>query len=270
MTMTPGTEVYNVDIPPVVARGACYSDEELDTYLAGSISYILWDDEGMSNMESILSGITAAEFLGDELRRVLIDRPVNENWRVGESLAEAFLVEHRNCEFPWPTSRDLKNPGASPAGVDLVGFLKTDNPEKPHRFAFGEVKTSQQEAWPPAVVYNPHGLKDQLKELRDSKDIKHNLFRYLAHRAQGAEWLPRFRSSAERYLSDPSDVSLFGILVRDVEPKAKDLSKMAEELATACPAQTSIELRAIYLPLKTIGTLAERAERAKEGSHDVD
>jgi hypothetical protein len=270
MTMTPGTEVYNVDIPPVVARGASYSDEELDTAVRDSVSHILWDDAGKSNMESILSGITTTTFLGDELRRVLVNRPVNENWRVGEGLAEAFLVEHRDCEFPWPTIRDLKNPGASPAGADLVGFHKIGNPENTHRLAFGEVKTSQQEVWPPDVIDRPHGLKNQLKKLRDSTIMKDDLFRYLAYRAQDAEWLPFFKSAAKRYLSNPSDVSLFGILVRDVEPKAKDLSKLALKLAAGCPLQTSIELRAIYLPLKAITTLAERTVRAREGSHDVD
>lgn len=262
--------MYNVDIPPVVARGASYSDEELDTALRGSVSNILWDNAGKSNIESILSGIKTTEFLGDRLRRVLVDRPVNENWRVGEGIAEAFLVEHRNCEFPWPTVRDLKNPGASPAGADLVGFQKTSNPENPHRLAFGEVKTSQQEAWPPAVIDSPHGLKNQLKKLRDSTIMKDFLFRYLVYRAQDAEWLPLFKSAAKRYFSNSSDVSLFGILVRDVEPKAKDISKLAEKLAVDCPPQTRIELRAIYLPLKSIATLAERTVKAKEGRYDVD
>jgi hypothetical protein len=267
MTMSAGTEVYNADVAPVTARGASYSDAEIDAALGGSLSRILWDETGTADLQAILTSVVTTDFSDKSLKRVLANRVTPENWRVGEGLAEAFLVEHRACEFPWPSGRDLKNPGASPAGTDLVGFQNTGAAENTHRFAFGEVKTSEQEAWPPSVMDGRHGLKKQLEDLRDSTAVKDSLLKYLGHHVNGTSWFSRYQSAATRYLANPDDVSLFGVLVRDVEPKREDLARRAGDLASGCPAETSIELRAMYLPRNTINSLAQRAVKAREGGH---
>jgi len=267
MKMTAGTEVYKADVAPVTARGASYTDAELDSVLGGSVSCILWDDAGTADLQAILTSVATTEFSDKSVKRVLSKRVTPENWRVGEALAEAFLVDCRACEFPWPSGRDLKNPSASPAGTDLVGFQNTNAAGNAHRFAFGEVKTSEQESWPPGVMDGRHGLKKQLEDLRDSTDVKDSLVKYLGHHANGTDWLPRYRSAAARYLSDPGDVSLFGVLVRDVEPRREDLSGRAGNLAAGCPATTTIELRAMYLPRKSINSLAQRAVKARGGGH---
>jgi hypothetical protein len=113
------------------------------------------------------------EALGQILRS---DRAV-EAWRVGEAIAESYLVEHRHCEFRWPGGRDLKNPESSPAGTDLVGF-QTDAATSV-RFSFGEVKTSNHAEYPPSLMYGRHGLKQQLEGLRDSHAVKDVLVKYL-------------------------------------------------------------------------------------------
>jgi hypothetical protein len=267
MTMAIGAEAYSADCPPVTARGIAFTEAELDAALSGSVSKILWDDAGTADLSSILTSLVTTDFSDKSVKRILASRPTPENWRVGEELAEAFLVEHRDCEFPWPSGRDLKNPAASPAGTDLVGFQKTTAETDPHRFAFGEVKTSEEEKWPPGVMSGRHGLKKQLEDLRDSVGVRDALVKYLGHHANGADWVPRYQSATKRYLANPVDVSLFGVLVRDVEPKREDLAKRAGDLATGCPAKTSIELRAIYLPGKSIGTLSERAVKKRKGSH---
>jgi len=264
MTMAAGTECYVANVSPVTARGVAYSDRELDDALGESVAPILWDDAGTENLDAILTSIVTTEFSEASIKRVLSSQHTPENWRVGEGLAEAFLTEHRSCEFPWPSGRDLRNPSSSPAGTDLVGFQKIDDIAGSHRFTFGEVKTSEQEAWPPSVVTGRHGLIKQLEALKTSADIKDNLVKYLGHHAQGADWIDRFQCAAKRYLANPSDVSLFGVLVRDVEPKPEDLSKRAVDLASGCPTETSIELRAMYLPRTTIGTLAQRIVRIRE------
>lgn len=267
MKMSAGNECYQADAPPVKARGASYTDAELDEALSGPVSHILWDDTGTADLQSILAAVVTTEFSKENLNRVLTNRAVPENWRVGEGLAEAFLVEQRDCEFPWPAGRDLKNPSASPAGTDLVGFQKTTVSENVHRFSFGEVKTSEQETWPPSVMDGRHGLTKQLEDLRDSRDVKDSLVKYLGHHANGASWFPHYRSAAARYLADPCDASLFGVLVRDVEPRREDLANRAAVLAAGCPTGTTIELRAVYLPKKTIGSLAQRAIAARGGDH---
>lgn len=268
MTMAVGTEVYNVDSASVQARGVSYTDAELDAALAGPVSGALWDDAGRSDLEDLLAGVLATDFSADSFRRIFADQPVPENWRVGEAIGEAFLVQDRNCEFPWSPRRDLKNPSASPAGTDLVGFQKMNQSSNSHRFAFGEVKTSEQEAWPPDVIDGKHGLRNQLKDLRDWTATKDALLCYLGHHAQGSTWLRLYKSAATRYLADPADVSLFGILVRDVDPKPNDLSGLAMDMASGCPSATCIELRAMYLPRQTIRTLAKRAAKAREGRYD--
>lgn len=267
MTMATGTELYRADVAPVTARGASYTDGELATAFSGSVSHILWDDAGTLDLQAILTSVITTDFSDKSLKRILANSVTPENWRVGEALSEAFLVEHRDCEFPWPTGRDLKNPSASPAGTDLVGFQKTGAVDDTHRFAFGEVKTSQQEAWPPSVMDGRHGLRKQLEELRDSTVVKDSLVKYLGHHANGTEWFQRYRSAAKRYLASPGDVSLFGVLVRDVEPKREDLASRAGGLADGCPTETSIELRAMYLPRNTITSLSQRAVAARGGGH---
>jgi hypothetical protein len=164
----------------------------------------------------------------------------------------------------------LKNPSASPAGTDLVGFQETDAADNSHRFAFGEVKTSAQKLWPPNLMQGRHWLQKQLEALRDSTHVKDDLVRYLGHHASGVSWLFHYQSATARYLANPSDVSLFGVLVRDVKPKAEDLKKRAEVLATNCPSQTDVELRALYLPKNSIKILAKQAVTAREASHGQD
>jgi hypothetical protein len=265
--MASGTEVYNADAKPVIARGASYTDMELDAALGGSLSSILLDDAGTADLEAILTSVVTTDFSDKSVKRVLSSHATLENWRVGEALAEAFFSEHRACEFPWPSGRDLKNPSASPAGTDLVGFQNTNEDANTHRFAFGEVKTSEQEKWPPSVMDGRHGMKKQLEDLRDSTAVKDSLVKYLGHHANGTAWFPRYRSAAKRYLANPGDVSLFGVLVRDVEPKREDLASRARDLSVNCPAETTIELRAMYLPRNTINSLAQRAIAAREGGH---
>jgi hypothetical protein len=267
MTVAAGTKAYTADVPPVKARGVTYTKTELTVALGGSVSEILWDVSGTANLLALLTPLSTTEFSDKSLKRVLSHQPVPENWRVGEAIAEAFLVEHRDCQFPWPSGRDLKNPAASPAGTDLVGFQQMKAKKDHHRFAFGEVKTSEEEKWPPAVMKGRHGLQKQLEVLRDSTDVKAPLVKYLGHRANGTEWFPKYQSAARRYLANSTDISLFGILVRDVEPKAEDLKNRAKELAVNCPSETSIELRAMYLPRNSIPSLAQLAVRAREGGH---
>jgi hypothetical protein len=267
MAVAVGTEIYNADSVPVTARGFSYTDEELDDALGGSVSPILWDDSGTDSLQAILTSMITTDFSDESVKRILANRPAPGNWRVGEVLAEAFLVEHRQCEFPWPSGRDLKNPTASPAGTDLVGLQNTDGGTNTQHFAFGEVKTSEQESWPPSVMDGRHGLTRQLENLRDSTTVKDSLVKYLGHHASGAGWFHHYKSAAIRYLANPNDVSLFGILVRDVDPKPADLAIRAVSLASRCPADTTIELRAMYLPKKSIASLAQRALKAREGRH---
>jgi hypothetical protein len=208
----------------------------------------------------LLEGIGTTEFNDRNIREVLSLPPHLENWRVGEGIAEAYLVANCTCEFPWPFGRDARNPNASPAGADLVGFHYDGGSI---RFAFGEAKTSGEKRWPPQTMTSRTGLGEQLESLGSSFEKKNLLVRYLAHRAINAAWENKFKDAAKRYLSDPADISLFGFLIRDVTPKHNDLYGRARVLAGNCPPKTSIKLYALYLPEGCIEQLINLAMSAR-------
>ena len=249
---------YDTGTPPVIAHGLSYDDEQVGEILSGPVKEILQDSAGNDELQELLSSVVSTEFEQEGLRELLADDVVPDNWRVGEAIAEAFVADKGNCIFPWPTGRDLKNPKASPAGCDLTGFQPVDYEELPYRFAFGEVKTSEQKKSPPSVMTS---LGGQLHGLRDNRKVKDALCRYLGHHAARAYWEPMFKSAAKRYLSsNTTDVAIYGVLVRDIAPNVSDISGRARALATNCPEQTDIEMYALYLPLNAISTLSDRAQ----------
>jgi hypothetical protein len=260
MKLAGGTENFNCDVVPVRSRGCSLTDAELDIALQQRLPDILEDQPGTARIKTLLEGLATTGFAENRLKEILVQEPTMEAWRVGEALAEAYLVDHRQCEFPWPAGRDLRNPSASSAGADLAGFDKRDAKT---RFAFGEVKTSEEENSPPGVVTGRHGLSKQIEGLRNRRSIKNPLVRYLAHRAKGAPWESTFKDAARVYLKNSEDVSLFGVLVRDVSPNVLDLKSRSVALAKGCPTATRIELRALYLPKGCLKAIVKRAAAAK-------
>jgi len=89
MTMAAGTEIFNADVSPVTARGASYTNEELDAALCGSVSRILWDDPGAAELETILTSVVTTDFSDKSVKCIFTNRFTPENWRVDEALAEA-------------------------------------------------------------------------------------------------------------------------------------------------------------------------------------
>lgn len=261
MTIPCGTEIYNLDHLHVTSRGVRYSDNELNSCLEGSVSKIVLDTEGMNIMGNLLSGITGTNFEDENVKRILSSKWEPENWRVGEALAESYLIAHRNCIFPWPGNRDKKRETASLPGTDLVGFQETTAPDI--RFAFGEVKTSEEKKYPPTVI---ESLKSQLEDLCCNVSTRDTLVKYLWYRALNSSWEQQYKNSARRYIANNTDVSLFGFMVRDVEPKKDDLVTITRNLAEINSPPPSVELLALYLPTGSIKNLSSKVlEAAKEG-----
>lgn len=261
MTMPMGTEVYTADSRTVRASGRSFSDEELTEALHGRVREILFDTEGETQLQSILQGIATTDFRTDALQSVLSTSITPQDWQVGEALADAYLTDHNACYFPWPVRRDLKNPKASPSGADILGF----HTQEATRFAFGEAKTSADTRVPPHVMYSRTGLIGQLEDLRDSMEKKAALVRYLAFRAKGAPWWDLFQEAAAAFLRDPTDISLFGVLVRDTEPDRRDISARSRALARNCPKKSAVRLDALYLPGGCIPSLPARLQSGDEG-----
>lgn len=254
MRVAEGSIVYQHGVPPCTGIGLVWTKKELSEGIGGRVAEVLFDEEGNAEIEDIFLGENDTGFDQDALRQVL-NAPRNiENWRVGEAIAETYLVDHRGCFFPWPESRDARKSGSSLPGADLVG-IGTDMDG--YCLAFGETKTSGEAKYPPGVMYGPKGLKKQLEDLRDNERIRSDLFRYLGFHAKGTPWRANFRAAGKRYLKNSSDIILFGMLVRDVPPKGDDLQARVRNLALNCPRGTRIELIAIYLPDGCIDSLGK-------------
>lgn len=251
-----GARCYSHGALPSIGMGRTWKAEDLDAAISGQVSALVFDDQGKADIEELLAGVAETAFEQDQLAQALIDPDDVEDWRVGEAIAEAYLTEHRDCMFPWPDGRDERKSGSSLPGADLVGVQQDEHGD---RFVFGEVKTSGEAKYPPGAVYGRTGLKQQLEDLRDKVGIRNDLFKYLGHRAKNAPWLERFKAASKRYLNNTSDVQLFGVLVRDVEPNVDDVRVRVEKLGDCCPAGTQIELLALYLPTGAIANLASQA-----------
>jgi len=248
-----GAECYSHGASPSTGTGRSWNEGELGAAINGQVSALVFDDQGKADIQELLAGVAETAFEQEQLAQALAAPDDVEDWRVGEAIAEAYLTEHRDCLFPWPDGRDERKSGSSLPGADLAGVQQDEHGD---RFVFGEVKTSGEAKYPPGAIYGRTGLKRQLEDLRDKVGIRNDLFKYLGHRAKNATWRDRFKAASKRYLNNTSDVQLFGVLVRDVEPNVDDVRVRVEKLGNGCPAGTQIELLALYLPTRAIGTLA--------------
>ncbi len=220
MTVATGTFKYQLGTAPVTGCGFSYSKVELDTALSGSVAQIVYDVQGNEDYEKELSSLEETGFGNELVESMLADSKQPENWRVGEALAEAYLVHQKDCFFPWPISRDHRKRGSSLPGADLVGFQSNGSD---NYFAFVEVKTSTDGNYPPKVIYGPTGFQKQLEDLKSKVEIRKDLVEYLYHRAKNTQWKSRWNSAVKKFLQNKTNVRIFGFLVRDVEPNEKDL-----------------------------------------------
>ena len=89
-----GTIQYTLGASPVIGCGVALSDEELDSSLASSVAEIVFDDEGKADIAALLAGLPETEFNQEAICDILADSAAPENWRVGEALAESYLVHN--------------------------------------------------------------------------------------------------------------------------------------------------------------------------------
>lgn len=256
MPVALGTEVYNADVPPIVARGIILTQEEIEAARADRLPDILTDASGRELLEEFYSSLELLTDFGQEnIAEALQPIPEEEHstgWHEGEALAEAWLTDHKDCDFPWPFNRDLRHHRASLPGADLVGFIGTEDDS---RFAFGQVKTSKEDLYPPQVINRgDKSLINQSLQLRDDINIKKTLVSYLLHRATLNNGLfEQAKTAARKWLqSGFMDIAIFGVLIRDVAHSPRDLAGAATKLCHGCDSNTRIEFYALYLPAGSI------------------
>lgn len=239
--------------------GISFTYEELDYAINGPVSSIFFDEEGISEIDSFIATIPDTDFDEEEIKRLLKPDLLIEDWRVGESIAESFLITHRSCSFPWPDARDMRNSNSSLPGADLVGIISEDSNVV---FTFGEVKTSIEEKYPPQLIYGRSGLTGQIEDLRDDVTKRDQLVKYLGFRAIRSAWEDKFIVAFKNYSKNSANVRLFGILVRDIPPNEKELKTRVSALNCGCPPYMIIELIALYFPLGSIPEFPDKVRSA--------
>ncbi len=224
---------------------------EFDTFLQENVRSRLDDDEGSEDFRSHLRGLELTGMGKATLESVLTaEAPEERDWAAGEALAEAFLIETRGMVFPWNMERDKRNPFGSLPGADLVGFLSESDG---YRLALGEVKTSSEKAYPPQVMSGRSGyMGHQIDTLACNLTTLCQLLKWLHPRTKGGQFQDAFdRSCVTFFNSGSKAISLFGVLIRDTQPNARDLSVRGTALRNRLVAPTRCDLIALYLPYKS-------------------
>lgn len=192
----------------------------------------------------------ASEFEYARIEEILAPEPPDEPWKAGECIAECFLEDSKEAVLPNP--HRSRNPRASPAGPDLVGFSK-ENAQT--LFLFGEVKTSSEERSPPSVM---NRMASQLKGIASSGSKREGLIGWLVRElepGQGEDLLAALRS----YRSGM--YRIVGALVRDTKPQESDISTACSKIKRLSGCM--LALYALYLPVgvrQAAGIMAERPD----------
>lgn len=230
-------------------QGECALDgDTLTDFLSGPVADRLNDAEGGDELRSHLRGLSLTGMGQEALEEVLAaGAPEERDWAAGEALAEALLEEHHDVVLPWNNERDKRNPFASLPGADIVGFQRDGDT---HRLALGEVKCSSEAQSPPQVMSGRSGgLGHQLDGLANKLSTVCQLLHWLLPRVKGTQYETIFNDACTRYLnSKRRDLALFGILIRDQEPKETDLAARGRGLGAFLQVPTGCRLIALYLP----------------------
>ncbi len=226
-----GEAIYQETHNGMCIQGISYTEDDLNQS-AQVIADICFDTLGLKDFKNYMLSLADTGF-----RPINAILPKVRDWQVGEGFAEAYLTAHFSCFFPWSNNRDLKNPNSILTGADMVGFHQG-------QFAFGEVKTSTEQKYPPQVTSKKgYGLNAQLKKLCHNHYGRWILVQYLFYRVKSTT---KYQEAGKAYLKDDKNFYVFGVLVRDVEPKINDWDYLKKHLEVH--GRNRVSLVALYLP----------------------
>jgi hypothetical protein len=240
-------ESYTCGSSPVLGRGLQYVDAAFDDTFNSALRAIHRDEAGIAEIRTLLLDGIGTHFETSAVDAILNESVPEDDWRIGETIAVAYLQTHQNYVFPWPASRDARNRDGSLPGADNVGFRRCEDGVT--RFAFGETKTSAQTSRPPSVLNGRMGLVQQLIERLPDKKGSASLIRYLAYRsASSSAMKAMFRSALDAHMSEGGHAELVGVMVRPLEPHENDLKPRCISLARTWKGRRDLELFALYVP----------------------
>jgi hypothetical protein len=238
-------------------QGFNLDEQECRGHLQGSVKDNLLDreerDDTLERLRALRNetGFDASEGLMADIQALEDENVQVQNFRVGEAYAEVILEQEFSCRFYWNELRDARNPKGNKTGADLVGFIEV---EEQVLFLFGEVKTSSETAnRPPQVMTGANGIENQLSELYRNRIKRQILISYLKNKIRlfpdSHPFKIDFEAGQRAYYSNPEDYHLIGVLIRDVEPDARDLSISYNKLRTRILEPVGLKLLALYLPI---------------------
>lgn len=226
-------------------EGVSFLEEEFPVFLKQTISPIYKDSDYNAQMKEVAIDMTG--FDSENLQAVFESMPKVSNFRIGELVAEQIVESRYNAKFTYNSDRDLKNLNSNNTGADLVGFIEMEDGAV--NFLFGEVKTSEDIAVPPGVMYGQKGMIDQLAELGTSTDKLKSLVRWIFIKCSSDKDLlvQRYiKEAMKSYAKDRASVQLIGVLVRDTNPDEMDLKNRYVDLKKRINGRHNVQLLAVY------------------------
>ncbi len=224
-----------------------------DKYLTSRVRTRFYDIEGTEALIEEFKDIPSTGFEERLLIDIFSTSPSIEDWKIGEALAECYLEDFEKIRFYYPSSRDAKNLKANLQGADLVGFIDID--EETTIFLFGEVKTSGDKNSPPQVMYGRSGMIDQLRNIKNDPNLQKLLIKWLGFKVKALSDEDPFKKDYQKalkvYLKEKAEHKyfLFGVLIRDTEPKDTDLKSRYESLKSDLSNGARLKLIALYIPM---------------------
>lgn len=222
-------------------------------YLSSRVRKRFYDIEGSDSLIEEFKNIASTGFEEQLLIDIFSTSLPIEDWKIGEALAECYLEDFERVRFYYPPSRDLRNPKANLQGADLVGFIDID--EETTIFLFGEVKTSGDESSPPQVMYGRSGMIDQLRDIKNNPDLRKSLIKWLGFKVKPLSDSDPFKKDYTKALKiyirkgAMCKYFLFGVLIRDTEPRDTDLKSRYESLKNDLSIEVQLKLVALYIPI---------------------
>lgn len=267
MSIPPGKKEYEIENDKIVAFGVSHTEDEMLDALCSSVYERICD---LNGCEEIVGGLQDTGFDSAVIMQKLFPYVNRQAWEIGEAYAQSYAEENLSACIPWGISRDIKKPGSSLPGADIVGLYR--DAESTY-FLFGEVKTSSDRNVPPGVMYGETGLKKQLEDFCTDKNLVRQLVVYLAHRLkQDSNLWVGYKEAAIRYFQSEDNIHVLGILVRDIPPDMADLAARASGMECYAVNGRVIELLGIYVPVGRIGDFSRmiREEYERRSASDAE
>lgn len=229
-------------------RGLILRNPEFSEFLSNEVNRKFYDAEGTSNLQNSFGDLSETGFDSESLKSFFSSEEIPIDWKIGEKISECFLEANCDSVFPYNDSRDAKDTKSNLPGTDMVGYVRID--EKP-LFLFGEVKTSDDSANPPSVVYGKDGLIHQLNEIKDDPKKRKELIIWLRHKISNLDDSPHqtaWRDAVISYRRN-EEYKIFGVMLRGVEPDERDLKNVFGKVILNMKNEIYLELLSLYLPI---------------------